>query len=394
VLELTRRVAAGGDVLGHLPDGRVVFVEGALPGETVTAVITETRRDFARARVTEVRVASPGRITAPCPHRRRGCGGCPWQEIAPPLQVALKEEIVADALRRIGRIDAPELGTTVAGPVTGYRTTVHLAVSGDGRPAYHRRHETAPLPVDSCLVAHPWIDGMLGSLRLPGQSGATVRVGVAGGERIVVVPHRVRSTPTVPAGVEVVGPGAHAHVHEDAGGRRWRISARSFFQPGPAAAEALANAVDDAVGEALGPGGTLVDAYAGVGLLGGVVAGRRGARLVAVESHPDAARDAAHNLADLDATVVTAEVGSWTPARADVVVADPARTGLGRPGVGTLAQCGASRLVLVSCDPASLGRDAGLLAAAGYRLDRTTVVDSFPQTFHIEAVSVFERTPR
>jgi 23S rRNA (uracil1939-C5)-methyltransferase len=390
-LELTDRLAAGGDVIGRLPDGRIVLVEGALPGETVRAVITESRRDFARALVDDVQVASPERVGAPCPHRRRGCGGCPWQEWAPSAQVRGREAIVVDALRRIGRIDQPVLAPTVLLPVTGYRTTVRLAVDDEGRPAYHRPHATALLEVDSCLVAHPAIDEALRSLRLPGQRSATLRLGVAGGERLVAVSRRPGRPVVAPTGWRVVVPGADAHVHEEVGGRLWRCSVRAFFQPGPAAAEALAVAVDAAVGDALGPGGVLVDAYAGVGVLGGVVAGRRGARLVAVESDQVAAADAARNLDDLDATVVVSEVGAWPGVPADVVVADPARPGLGRPGVGALVGCGAARVVLVSCDPASLGRDAALLGEAGYRLVGTQLVDSFAQTFHIEAVSVFDR---
>ena len=404
-------------MIGHLADGRIVFVEGALPGETVTAMVTERRRDFARARVEDVLRASPDRVTAPCAHRRRGCGGCPWQEVGPAAQIAGKEAIVADALRRIGRIPDPVLAATFPVATTGYRTTVHLALDADGRPAYHRRHEDTLLAVDSCLVAHPRLSEVLDSLRLPGYKRASVRIGLAGGERLVVLPAREprgrdprrgtqaagpagpagsrgRLGPTIPAGVEVVAPGANAAVHEEVGGRLWRVSARVFFQPGPAAAEALVAAVDAAVGDSLGPGGLLVDAYAGVGVLGGVVAARRRSRLVAVESDPQAARDAAHNLADLDASVLTAEVGAWRAVPADVVVADPARTGLGRPGVRALAACGAPRLVLVSCDAASLGRDAALLVSAGYELVRTQLIDSFAQTVHIEAVSVFDASRR
>ena len=406
-------------MIGHLADGRIVFVEGALPGEIVTAVVTERRRDFARARVEEVLRASPDRVTAPCAHRRRGCGGCPWQEVGPAAQIANKEAIVADALRRIGRIPDAVLAATVPVATTGYRTTVHLALDAEGRPAYHRRHEDTLLAVDSCLVAHPRLSEVLESLRLPGHDRASVRVGLAGGERLVVLPAREPQgryprpgarpagdisgpgapagptrRPVIPAGVEVVAPGGNATVHEAVGGRLWRVSARVFFQPGPAAAEALVAAVDAAVGDALRPGGLLVDAYAGVGVLGGVIAARRRSRLVAVESDPQAARDAAHNLADLDASVLTAEVGAWRAVPADVVVADPARTGLGRPGVTALAACGAPRLVLVSCDAASLGRDAALLVAAGYELIRTQLIDSFAQTVHIEAVSVFETSRR
>jgi 23S rRNA (uracil1939-C5)-methyltransferase len=124
-----------------------------------------------------------------------------------------------------------------------------------------------------------------------------------------------------------------------------------------------------------------------------VLAGRRGARLVAIESSRQSAADARANLADLGATVVPVEVGRWSPrgVTADVVVADPARSGLGRPGVTALAAAGAPRLVLASCDPASLGRDAALLAAAGYRLRGVQVVDLFPGTPHVETVSRFDR---
>jgi 23S rRNA (uracil1939-C5)-methyltransferase len=391
-LELGDHVAAGGDVIGHLADGRIVFVEGALPGETVEVEVTETRRDFARAHVESVHVASADRRPAPCPHRRRGCGGCPWQEIDPSAQIGLKEEIVADALRRIARIQAPVLLPSVTVPTVGYRTTVHLAVDPSGRAAFHRRRQTGALPVDSCLVAHPWISELLDPLRLPGLRQATVRVGTSGGERLVVVDRTARRPAAVPDGVTVVGPGADGHVHEDIGGRRWRIPARAFFQPGPQAAEALVATVDAAVGDALPAGGRLVDAYAGVGLLGGVVASRHDAvRLVSIESDPAAIGGAEVNLADLDALVVPGEVGAWDAVPADVVIADPARSGLGRPGVRALVATGAPRLVLVSCDPASLARDVTLLGPLGYRLVSTQIVDSFAQTFHIEAVSVLDR---
>jgi 23S rRNA (uracil1939-C5)-methyltransferase len=389
-IHLGARVAAGGDAIGRLADGRVVFVEGALPGESVAAEVSEVRRDFARARVTAILIGSTDRTEAPCPHRRRGCGGCPWQEVVPDAQVRLKEGIVLDALRRIGRIAPEELVAATVLPASGYRTTVHLAVDPQGRPGYRRRHQSDPFPVDSCLVAHPWIDEILAEARFPGHQTVSLRVGTAGGERLAVL-RRVGSPPVVGSPVRVVGPRANAFVHEQVGGRTWRVSARVFFQAGPAAASAIAEAVDLAVGDAVGVGGTLVDAYAGVGVLGGIIAARTGAALIAVESDRGATADAMANLADLDVRVVTAEVGRWQPVGADVVIADPARPGLGRPGVTALAACGAPRLVLVSCDPASLARDATLLAAAGYRLASLQVVDAFPHTTHVEVVSRFER---
>ena len=190
---------------------------------------------------------------------------------------------------------------------------------------------------------------------------------------------------------------ADAHVHEEVAGRRFRVSAGSFFQPGPVAAEGLVAAVSEAVGESLPSGGHLVDAYAGVGLFASVLGSARETRVTAIENDRAAAADARVNLADLDARVVVSEVGRWRPtgkraSPVDVVVADPSRPGLGRPGVAALVALAAPRLVLVSCDPASLGRDTALLAGAGYRLVSVAMVDAFPHTFHVETVSRFDRT--
>jgi 23S rRNA (uracil1939-C5)-methyltransferase len=137
----------------------------------------------------------------------------------------------------------------------------------------------------------------------------------------------------------------------------------------------------------------VVDAYAGVGVLA-ACATEPATRIIAVETSRSAVADARRNLSGRDAEIVRGEVGGWRPAvdeLVDVVIADPARSGLGRPGVGALTRTGAPVVVLVSCDPASLGRDAKLLAVAGYRHDRTEVVDTFPHTTHVEAVTRFVR---
>jgi tRNA/tmRNA/rRNA uracil-C5-methylase (TrmA/RlmC/RlmD family) len=250
---------------------------------------------------------------------------------------------------------------------------------------------------DACLVAHPLLEGLIVAGRYPGAGEVLLRVGVASGERLVRVDRPdVAARVKAPAGVRVIaaGDGERGAVHEELAGRRFRISADSFFQPGPVAAEALAGAVDDSVAEALPAGGHLVDAYAGVGLFASVLGSRRGARVTAVERDPAAVADAAVNLADVEARIVSREVARWRPRRGervDVVVADPSRTGLGRPGVEAVAVAGAPRVVLVSCDPASFARDVRLLNQAGYRLSVIRTVDAFPHTFHTETVSTFDR---
>jgi tRNA/tmRNA/rRNA uracil-C5-methylase (TrmA/RlmC/RlmD family) len=149
----------------------------------------------------------------------------------------------------------------------------------------------------------------------------------------------------------------------------------------------LAETVAAAVPESAG---TVVDLYSGVGLLAGAVA-RPGRRVIAVEGNPAAVRDAKHNLADLDVTVQRGDVARWDPEPADVVIADPARAGLGADVVGRIARSDATRVVLVACDAAALGRDVQLLTQAGYRLDHATPVDLFVHTSHVEVVAVLDR---
>ena len=226
-----------------------------------------------------------------------------------------------------------------------------------------------------------------------------LRAGIASGACVAVVtPASAAAQAVVPPGVEVLGVGgARGAVVEEVAGRRWRVSAGSFFQCGPGPASRIVEAVERAVGDVVQPrvaeATLVVDLYAGVGLLGGAVAARHDARLLAVEYSASAAADARHNLADLDARVVQREVGRWrTAERPAVVIADPARPGLGRPGARAVAAVGTCRVVLVSCDPASFARDAALLAQAGWSLSAIQIVGAFPHTAHWETVARFDVT--
>lgn len=400
VLLAPTAMVAGGLALARDGAGRVVFVDGALPGERVLARVTEERRDFARAIAVEVLEASPHRMAAPCPALAAGCGGCTWQHVDPRAQHRFKAEIVVDALRRIAHLADPPV--PVAQPLVGpaLRTTARLAVGPDGRSGHRPRSRPGdrvpgePVATGTCLVAHPRLEELVVDGRYPGSAEVLLRVGVASGERLARTGANAGAA-QVPPDVVVAGTGGHASVHEEVAGRWFRISADSFFQSGPVAAEALVRAVSAAASDALGAGGHLVDAYAGVGLFASTLGSDRGVAVTAIEHHPAAAADARVNLADLDARVVASEVGRWRPRRNDprpaVIVADPSRPGLGRPGVAALAAAGAPRLVLVSCDPASLARDTRLLGAEGYTLSTLALVDAFPHTFHVETVSRFDR---
>ena len=381
------RFVAGGDALARDEDGRVVFVRGAVPGETVVAEVMTAKKDWARADVVDVVDPSPDRIEPPCASRRAGCGGCGWQHLSIDAQRAARLAIVTDALRRIGRVDAPVVEPGGGVEAAGYRTTVRVAAGPDGRAGFRaeRSHDVVPAP--ACLVAHPPLAALLSRLRLDEGVEATLRMSVATGELNARWDRRAGEVHGLPDGTAT---GSAAAVHEDVAGRRLRVSMGSFFQSGPQAAELLVATITGLTPE-LADARVVVDAYCGVGTLAANVTGPA-ARVIGIETSRAAVADAQHNLAGRVAEVVRGEVGGWhlpPDTVVDVVVADPARSGLGRPGAAALARTGAPVLVLVSCDAASLGRDAKLLATAGYRHARTDVIDTFPHTTHVEAVTRF-----
>ncbi len=388
-LEITT-VVAGGDGLGRDPGGRVTFVEGALPGETVSVDVHQQKKDYARGRVVDVLEASPDRVAPPCPFVASGCGGCDWQHVETGAQRRLKAGIVADALRRQARVEI-EVGEGPVLATEGYRTTLRGVATG-GRFGLRRRHSHELVGVGPCLVAHPLVDELVTDGQFP-NGEVVLRAGARTGERLVVV-NVDPSAAVVPEGVRVVSAaelasGTRAWFHEEVAGRRWRISARSFFQARPDGAEALIDVVALATEGALPAGAHLVDLYGGVGLFAGSLGEH--AQLTVVEQSASSVADARVNLAGRDARIVRADVDHWGVARADVVVADPPRAGLGSRGVTKVAATHAGRVVFVSCDPGALGRDARLLAEAGYELRSSQLVDLFPHTAHIEVVSRFDR---
>jgi 23S rRNA (uracil1939-C5)-methyltransferase len=404
----TSAPANGGAAIARHPDGRVVLVEGGLPGERVAVAVHDHRRDFLRATVAAVVEASPDRVVPPCPHVADGCGGCDLQHLAPAAQPALKQAVVADALRRIGRLDDPVVAVAPALPTTGFRTMVRAAVL-DGRAGFRAARSHDVVSVDQCLVAHPKVEALLVGGRFDGCDEVTIRVGAATGDTLVMASPTAAGVvlPAGSAGTLVVGDDEldrgrtagggrdrRAWIHEEVAGRRFRISARSFFQTRPDGAAALVDEVRRAGGDELASAARAVDAYAGVGLFA-VAALPAACRAVLVEANPSSVADARHNLAGAaraaSATVVRSTVERWRPRAADVVVADPARGGLGRGAAAVLARTGAAVLVLVSCDAASLGRDARLLVGHGFRHESSVVVDLFPHTHHVEVVSRFAR---
>ena len=400
VLVRAERLVAGGAALARRDDGRVVLVEGALPGELVEVALTR-RRGADRGAVVRIVAPAPERVVPSCPHVADGCGGCDLMHLDAAAQVPAKVVLVTDALRRLGRWAEPVVRP---GPALGpwaFRTTMRFAVT-DGRPGLRRSASHDVVGVDSCAVAHPALDELVRDGRFGAAREVTLRVGAATGERLAVVTPGRDDGLHLPDDVLVVGAdelarGKRAWIHEEVAGRRWRVSAASFFQSRPDGAAALVDVVRTLVGDVLDRGdatrpAVLVDAYSGVGLFaGGLLGGRPGWRVVCAEESRSAAADARVNLADVDAKIVTTTVERLRAPRADLVVADPSRSGLGRRAADALTGAEPDRIVLVSCDPAAAGRDTALLGERGYAPVEAVVVDLYPQTHHTETVTRFDR---
>lgn len=384
---------AGGVALGRDADGRVVLVRGGLPGETVVVAPGRVRPKLITGSVVSVQVASPGRVEPPCPMVAQGCGGCDMQHATRALQAEIRIEVVRDALTHTGSLPVSLAGSVPveqleeSPPVPG-RTTMRLAVLADGHLGLRRHHSHEPLAIPGCLVAHPLLAPALAEGRFPDAREVTLRASESTGDVLAMVSPSDRRS-VVPDGVTTVGVdelrrGTRRWITEQVDGHDLRVSPRSFFQSGPVGAAMLGRAVRRALGDFDPEGDRLVDLFGGVGLFT-VLLGARNAEVV--ERSPSAVADARVNTAGLGAVVTRADIGAWRPSVAAAVVADPARQGLGSAGVAAVVATGAPKVALVSCDPAAMARDLSLLLEGGYVPERIEVVDVFPHTHHIEAVT-------
>ena len=374
--------AHGGEAVGRMPDGKTVFVAHAIPGEQVSVRVVEDRKRWCRAELVEVLVPSEDRVTGPCPYFGPGkCGGCTLQHIAPHRRRTLQRQVVVDQLERLGGIPNPPVDEMVAAGDYGYRSRARFSANDTGALGFRRHASHDVVPVDRCLLLD---DATHAARQAAGDAWAEaefveVRTGVEGQS---VLSTAGRST-TVAAGDDV--------LTEEVEGLRYRVSATSFFQANRAGAGALVRLVREGAGVEAGT--TVLDLYAGVGLFA-VALQRDGAVVTAVEGHAAAAADARANLGEA-ATVVESPVERALRDLAgrsfDVVVLDPPRKGAGGTVIEAVAELAAQTIVIVACDPAALGRDAGVLARQGWALQRAVPVDQFAQTGHIEVVATFRR---
>lgn len=394
-------IAHGGVAVARL-EGRVVFVSDAIPGERVTARVSDdSKSSFWRADAVSV--------VEPSPHRRAHvwaaasidrdpadrAGGAEFGHIELGHQRELKRQVLADALSRMARLETDVAVEALPGDEasggTRWRTRVRLHVDDRGVPGpfaarSHNVIEVQDLPLATAEVAEaaPLAE------RFPGERHVDVLAPSAGGARLVIGEQKAST------------------ITEQVGQRQFRLTDRGFWQVHRAAAEALTAAVQNAVDPGLfDPRAANLDLYGGVGLFAAAIGDRFGpaVRMTSVESDPVATEFAGENLVDwVGATAETGRVERWLHQLAQrasslerarlaeaTVVLDPPRAGAGKNVVRQLADLAPRQIVYVACDPVAFARDIHLFAVRGYRLAALRAFDLFPNTHHLEAVGTLTR---
>ncbi len=395
----------GGEALGRDASGRVVFVPYAIAGEEVVVEIVEVKKDFARARLVEIITPSPVRVTPRCPHFGQ-CGGCQWQHIAYDAQLKFKTEIVREQFARIAKMpDAPVRDALGMTEPWHYRNNVQFQMDDAGHLCFRAMESHDLVPIRECHIMHPLLDEMFRALEFESTefSGVTLRAGIKTGQKLILLEGRDDEPPEIsvdepvsivyqtPRGdlIPLVGKDA---LHEELRGRLFRVSPQSFFQVNTPMAETLIELVE----RYLAPRETdvLLDAFGGVGTFGLTFASQV-ARVIEIEEVKAAVSDAQANAVELsNVEFYRGKVEQALPklkTKIDLVVADPPRAGMDSVALEAIMVQAPRIIAYVSCDPATLARDARRLMDGGYRLREVQPVDLFPQTYHIESVSWFEK---
>ncbi|MFW0797393.1 TRAM domain-containing protein [Gordonia sp. CPCC 205515] len=406
------RPANGGAAVGRV-DGRVVFVDGAIPGELVRAQVTDERQQsFWKAEVVEILEPSPHRIDPACPAARHGAGCCDLGFVDLAHARTLKAQVLSDALTRIGGLDAADvpvapLGDGAGADGTRWRVRTRLGVDGSGRVGMRHRHGSAIVAGFDCAAPE---SGMLDRLDDLGPTpGADLAVVAdADGRRHVteLAPPRrgsgrgsraraqsARRRRDAPRAERVLDGDAVA-VHR-VGERTWRIPVTGFWQAHRAAPATYSRAVVDLLAAAEPTAGGLVawDLYGGAGVFAAALLDDPAASVAAVhvvESDAAALAAAAETFdGDDRVTLHRGEVAAAvrdlpTP---DVVVLDPPRTGAGATVIEAIADADPPTIIHVGCDVGRFARDLALFAEHGYHPREIRGFDAFPATHHVEAIA-------
>ena len=403
---LLEKLTYGGEAMGRLPDGRAVFVPFGLPGEQVRLELTEDKKNFTRGKILELLKTSPDRVDAKCEHFGK-CGGCHYQNLTYEKQLQAKTEILRDQLHRIGKIENPPIMQMVPSPLEwNYRNHVQFHLTAEGKVGFINAKGNSTLPIRECHLPEPGINAFWHELYFESNKDME-RVSLRAGleeELMVVLESESPETPEfeIEADVSVV------HLYDEhavviAGqdnllfnisGKDFRVSAASFFQVNTKMAEKMVEHVTACL--PVTPSTTVLDVYCGVGLFSKFLADKC-QTVIGIETSESACEDFAVNLDEFDNVELyegeAEEVLPGLAGRLDsstFVIVDPPRAGIERHAMDAILSIKPQIIAYVSCDPSTLARDAARLILGGYRLTQVTPFDLFPQTYHIESISIFE----
>jgi 23S rRNA (uracil1939-C5)-methyltransferase len=398
-------MAYGGDAFGREAEGRMVFVPFGLPGEVVRVELVDVHKRWARARLLDVIEPSPDRIEPRCQHFGH-CGGCHYQHVPYEEQLKIKRQVLHSQLERIGKFDDPPVEATIPSP-NAWQARNHLqfSLSSKGELGFMAAGSDQVVPIQECFLPESDLADLWPRFKAePGLPFHRLGMRVGDDGQALIVLHSdedpsIEMELDLPASLVWLGPGGAAvlagegFITNTVNGRPFRISAGSFFQVNTGLAGGL---IDHAM-KVLEPqpGQTILDLYAGAGLFSAFIADA-GAQLIAIESSEWACRDFESNLDEFDQVALyqalVEDVLPVLEAKPQSVLLDPPRAGVERAALERLIEMAPGRIVYISCDPATLARDGRILANGGYLLDQVTPYDMFPQTFHIESLSLWTRT--
>ena len=367
----------GGKGLGHLPSGKAVLVEKALPGETVVIDVYKENASYCFARVTSLIVASPERVIPPCQYYDV-CGGCDLQHLHAKKEAEEKERIVLDNIKRLGRVDSSTytVEKRVEGPAFGYRNRVriHYNIATEEAGFLSPKSNTL-VPIDYCPVLCDELNEVLASKEILKREA-----------RNVMFSGKKANGPFVEIAAFVGDDGisfGDKLVHIEMGEHTYSVNANVFFQSNKFLLPELLSYVSSLV-----EGGKVMDLYSGVGSFSAVLP--KGT--VAVERQKECRRLALLNAPD--AISYTDAVEKWARKKrshVDTIVVDPPRTGLERTVPHLLSSFGEKRVIYVSCNSVTLGRDIGSFIREGFKVLSVKVFDFYPNTHGTESVVVLER---
>lgn len=394
----------GGETMGRLEDGRAVFVPFGLPGERVRIRLREEKRGFARGELVEVLEASPLRITARCIHFGI-CGGCHYQHLPYEEQLKAKTEILRDQLMRIGRIEHPPVQEMVASPNPwNYRNHVQFHLTEEGKLGYIQAYSPSVFAIQECHLPEGSINSLWPQLAFEPRTNIE-RVSLRSGKEEELMLVLESDSPESPE-LEIEAKISVAHIFEENSvviarndhivisilNRDFRVSAPSFFQVNTAMAATMVEHLMTHL--PITQSTNLLDVYCGVGLFSAFLAPKC-QRVIGIETSPTACEDFSFNLDEFEHVELyegsAEDVIPYLEGKPEIVLVDPPRAGLEKPVVDGILKIHPQVIAYVSCDPSTLARDAARLISGGYRLRDVTPFDLFPQTYHIESISLFER---